>query len=163
MAEIVGVHGIKGMLKIKFFGDDPNTLLDLGPLFLSDGARTISFLSLSPHQNIFLAEAEGITDRTFAEKLRGQKLYLPREKLPVPAQKDSFYHVDLIGLSVKNEKGETLGKVVHVANFGAGDLIEIKPLKKGASYFLPFKDAYVPKVDLAAKEITVVIPPGLVD
>lgn len=162
MAEIVGVHGVRGMLKIKFFGDDPNTLLDLGPLFLSDGVRTLSLLSLAPHQNIFLAEAEGVADRTFAEKLRGQKLYLPREKLPAPAQKDAFYHVDLIGLSVKNDKGEKVGRVVHVANFGAGDLIEIKPLK-GASYFLPFKDACVPKVDLDAKEITVILPPGLVD
>ena len=82
LAEIVGVHGIKGMLKIKVFSDDPEKLLNYAPLCDADGKKEFEVLSLHPHQNIYLAEIEGIEDRTSAEKLRGTKLCVRHDKLP---------------------------------------------------------------------------------
>ncbi|MCE9507774.1 MAG: ribosome maturation factor RimM [Alphaproteobacteria bacterium] len=161
MAEIVGVHGVKGMLKVKVFGDDPGKLVDYQPLCDASGKK-FSFLTFQPHQNIYLAALEGVSDRTAAEKLRGTKLYVPREALPQIKDKNTYYHVDLIGLTAKDADGAIIGKIIQVANFGAGDLLEIKPLQ-GASYYVPFTKAVVPNVDMAAREATVIVPHGLLD
>ncbi|MBU6475208.1 MAG: 16S rRNA processing protein RimM [Alphaproteobacteria bacterium] len=167
MAEIVGVHGVRGMLKLKIFSDAPEKLAGYAPLCDAAGQPAFSFASLQPHGNIWLAALEGVGDRAAAEKLRGTKLYVPRDRLPQIADEHTYYHVDLIGLAVKDENGDTIGKIVAVANFGGGDLLDIKPQKDGksksASFYLPFTRANVPHVDLGKKEATVIIPPGLLD
>jgi len=162
MAEIVGVHGIKGVVKLKLFGDNPAALTDYAPLCDSSAKKTFKLLSLTQHGNVYLAEIEGVKDRTAAERLRGTRLFLPRAELPDLKTDKTFYHADLIGLAAKDASGAPMGRVVTVANFGAGDLLEIKPLK-GASYYLPFTDACVPHIDTAKKEITIAVPPGLLD
>ncbi|MFH1159262.1 MAG: ribosome maturation factor RimM [Pseudomonadota bacterium] len=162
MAEIVGVHGVKGVLKLKAFGDSPDKLMEYMPLRDAAGKKEFKFLTFAAHGNIYLATLDGIFDRTAAEKLRGTKLYVPRERLPEIREKDTFYHVDLIGLPAKNPEGDVIGKIVQVANFGAGDLLEIKPVK-GASYYVPFTKTVVPKVDMEKREMTVDVPEGLLD
>lgn len=162
VAEIVGVHGVKGILKLKVFSETPENLMGYMPLCDAAGNRKYDFLTLLPHKNIYLATLKGLKDRTAAEKMRGTKLYIPRDSLPDIEDEGTYYHADLIGMTAKSPEGETLGRIISVANFGAGDLLEIKPVK-GASYYLPFTDAIVPHVDLKAKEATVVIPPGLLD
>jgi 16S rRNA processing protein RimM len=162
MAEIVGVHGVKGLLKVKVFSEDPDRLMDYMPLCDAAGNGKFTFLSYAPHQNIHLATLEGIKDRTAAEKLRGTKLFVPRARLPALKDKDTYYHSDLIGLSAKDEQGAVIGTIIQVANFGAGDLLEIKPVK-GASYYVPFTKTVVPEIDLAARTATVIVPHGLLD
>ena len=162
MAEIVGVHGVKGMLKLKVFSDAPEKLMDYTPLCDAAGEKKYKFLTFQPHQNVYLATMDGVKDRTAAEKLRGTKLYVPREHLPKIKDKDTYYHADLIGLTAKDADGAVIGKIIQVANFGAGDLLEIKPLK-GASYFVPFTKSVIPEINVEKREATVIAPPGLLD
>ena len=89
------------------------------------------------------------------------RLYALRSALP-KAEEGEYYHHDLIGLDAVLASGESFGKVVGVDNFGAGDVIEIKPAT-GDSVVLPFTDETVPTVDLAAGRIVVVLPQGLDD
>lgn len=162
MAEIVGVHGIKGSVKLKIFSDSPEALPDYAPFCDATQKREFEILALSQHGNTFLAEIDGVKDRTAAEKLRGTKLYVPRDRLPGIEDSETFYHVDLIGLAAQWPDGKPMGKVVNVANFGAGDLVEIRPLK-GASFYVPFTGDAVPHVDIKAGTITIDPPPGLLD
>lgn len=162
MAEIVGVHGVKGWVKLKVFGEDPDILLDADSLSDAAGKKSFRIRKLHDHGNILLAEIEGLVDRTAAEKLRGTKIYMPREALPELKEENTFYHADLIGLTAKNTEGAIMGKVIAVANFGAGDLLDIKP-EKGASFYIPFTHDIVPAVCLDKKEVTINPPPGLLD
>lgn len=162
MAEIVGVHGVKGTLKLKVFSEDPDRLMDLAPLLDAKGEKQFIPLNLHAHQNIFLAEFKNINDRTQAEKLRGTKLYIPTDRLPKIKKKNTYYHADLIGLSAKYPDGRDIGTVIGVSNFGAGDLLDIKPAK-GNSFYVPFTDAIVPHVDLETKTLTIDPPDGLIN
>lgn len=162
MAEIVGVHGIKGWVKLKIFSADPEGLADFAPFYDAAGQRTFELQAVHPHGNTYLAVIDGVTDRNAAEALRGTKLYLPRENLPDIDEDDTFYHVDLIGLAAHWPDGRPMGAVVNVANFGAGDLLEIRPTR-GASFFVPFTNEVVPDVDMTKKIVTVNPPPGLLD
>lgn len=162
MAEIVGVHGVKGMLKLKIFSESPEDLPGYSPFCDAARKKTFDLLSVQPHGNTFLAEIDGIADRTEAEKLRGVKLYVTRGCLPDIAENNTFYHVDLVGLAARWPDGRPMGKVVNVANYGAGDLIEIRPAK-GASFYVPFTDDAVPEVDIKGGFVTIDPPPGLLD
>ena len=72
-----------------------------------------------------IARFAEVPDRTAAEALRGTVLTVPRDALP-PLGEGEYYHADLIGLPVVTTGGETVGRVVAVENFGAGDVIEIE-------------------------------------
>lgn len=162
MAEIVGVHGIQGWVKLKIFSDTPESLLDYASLHDPDKNRDLRIQEITQHGNIWLAKIEGIADRTTAEKMRGTKLFLPRVALPEIKQDNTYYHADLIGLTAQYPDGKVMGKVIAVTNFGAGDLLDIKP-PKGNSFYVPFRNEIVPEVNLTEKTVTIDPPPGLLD
>lgn len=162
MAEIVGVHGIRGVVKMKVFADDPLSLAGGPPLCDSAGKILCEIEQLTQHGTIWLATLKGLADRTAAEKLRGTKLYVSRDSLAEIKTENTYYHADLIGMEARYESGDLLGHVIAVANFGAGDLLEVKP-PKGNSFYLPFTQRSVPHVDVAKKVMTVDPPDGLLD
>jgi 16S rRNA processing protein RimM len=104
---------------------------------------------------------DGLSDRAAAEGLKGIDLFVPRERLPAPDE-DEYYHADLIGLDAISSDGKSIGKVVGVENYGAGDLIEIAR-EKGSTVLIPFTRANVPKIELTAGRLVVDPPPGLLD
>ncbi len=101
-----------------------------------------------------MARISGIVDRTAAEGLRGTKLYVDRARLPKAAAAE-YYHADLIGLKAIAADGSHLGEIVSVQNFGAGDLLELKPVTGAATEMIPFEDQWVPDVDLDAGTIVI--------
>jgi 16S rRNA processing protein RimM len=107
-----------------------------------------------------VARLRGVHDRDAAEQLRNLKLYVPRSRLP-PPEDEEYYHADLIGLAVVARDGKELGTVVAIQNYGAGDLVEVAPAAGGVTVMLPFTDAVVPVVDIAAGRLVVEPPEGL--
>jgi 16S rRNA processing protein RimM len=156
VAQIGAAHGIHGEVRLRSFTADPAAVKDYGPLETQDGTQTFTIEKLRPGKDCLVVRLAGIADRTAAERLRNIDLYVARDRLPAPAA-DEFYYADLVGLKVETADGRTLGAVIAVHNFGAGDLIEVKP-DGGAAVMLPFTEAVVPVVDIAAGRI-VVAPP----
>ena len=72
--------------------------------------------------------------------------------------RDEFYHADLVGLAVVDRAGRQLGSVVAIHNFGAGDLIELRLNTSDKTELVPFDDATVPEIDLAAGRLVVELP-----
>ena len=91
------------------------------------------------------------------EALKGLALYVERARLPAAAEGE-FYHADLIGLRALAPDGRTLGSIVGVDNYGAGDILELRLEGTRETELIPFADAYVPAVDLGARTITIVLP-----
>lgn len=159
LAEIGAAHGVRGAAKLRLFAEDPASLTDCGPLVLSDG-RTLKVSGLETAGGKIVARFDGVPDRTAVETLRGETLWLPRDRLPALDDDDTFYHVDLLGLDVVDTDGQPIGRVKTIQDFGAGDLVEIdRP--EAASFFLPFTQACVPEIDLSARRLVIAVPPGL--
>lgn len=158
VGEITTTHGVKGLVKIRSFAEDER--LCEGVLFTSESDdKTLIIALKNPMNKVWLAEVEGYADKTAAEALRGTKLYIERTRLPETSEGE-FYIVDLIGLPVESPDGEKIGKVISADNFGAGDLLEIKPTG-GQSFYLPFNNDTIP--DITDDKIVVIIPEGLLD
>jgi 16S rRNA processing protein RimM len=161
IAEIGAAHGVRGEVRVKALTADPASVGDYGPLH-DDRGRTYVVASLRPlKDDMLVVRFEGVADRTAAEKLTRIKLYVDRSVLPEPDE-DEFYHADLIGLAVETVGGETIGRVMAVMDFGAGDLLEVER-EHGKSVFVPFTRAVVPTVDLAGGRLVVEPPDGLLD
>ena len=164
LARVGAPHGVRGAVRLKLFGDDPESLVAHGPLRRADGRGTLRIDSLRPGRtpDMLVATFAGIADRDAAAALNGVELGLPRSALP-PPDEDEFYHADLIGLEARLGDGSRFGVVAQVANFGADDLLDIRPDRGGASVLVPFTRAVVPVVRVAEGFLVIEAPEGLLD
>ena len=80
---IIGVHGIKGLVRIKSYTQTDSDIASYG--HLEDVAGNKLDLTIKGRaKSALLAEIKGVKDRTDAEKLKGTKLFIPRNALPAP-------------------------------------------------------------------------------
>ena len=158
VARIGAPHGVRGEVKLWPFTEDPMAAVDYGPLETEDGARQFEIASLRPGKDFLVARVAGVDDRNAAEMLRNIDLFVPRDRLPPIEDDETYYHADLVGLSVVTAENAALGTVVALHNFGAGDVIEIRPADGGQTLMLPFTEAVVPEVDVKAGRLVVVLP-----
>jgi 16S rRNA processing protein RimM len=156
LGAVAAAHGISGEVRVKTFTASPENLGAYGPVLTEDG-RTLAIVNLRASKgDEAIVRFAGVEDRNTAERLKGQRLYVPRAALPEP-EKGEFYSTDLIGLRVEDRDGKHLGAVIGVHNFGAGDVVEIERAG-GEREFVPFTDRFVPVVDIAASRIVADLP-----
>lgn len=160
VARIGAAHGVRGAVRLWTFTEDPFAVRRYGPLLTKDGARQFELIEARAAKGHLIATFRGVASREEAERLNGVELYARRDKLPA-TEKDEYYHADLVGLDAVTRVGERLGHVVALHNFGAGDIIEIAPVR-GATMLLPFSSAVVPEIDLAGGRI-VIEPPDEIE
>ena len=158
MGRIGAAHGIKGEVRIQSFTEDPLAIMDYGPLATNKPGLVIEITDARTTTNVLVARIKGFSDRNAVEKLNGVELFIDRDLLPEIEDEDDYYHADLIGLDARLEDGSSIGEVITVPNFGAGDMLEIRDKARGDTRFIPFTKAAVPEVHIAAGYV-VVVPP----
>ena len=154
---IAGAHGVKGLVRLRSFTEDPEAIVQYGPLTDEDG-KTFAVTLKTASNDFFIAEVKGLKNKEEADALRGTKLYVSREAMP-ETDDGAFYETDLIGLEAADDTGKNYGKVQAIHNHGGGVFLEIGANLKN-SFMLPFTDACVPKVDVKAGHVTVAVPEG---
>jgi 16S rRNA processing protein RimM len=160
VAQIGPAHGTRGEVRLKSFTADPMAVMDYGALETEDGTATFEIESLRPAKSHWVAQLRGVHDRNAAERLANTKLFVPRDRLPT-VETDEFYHADLIGLAAVTTDGRTVGSVVAIHDFGAGDILELRQEGKRETLMLPFTSATVPVVDIAGGRIVIDPPEGV--
>lgn len=155
MGKVVGAFGILGFIKIKT--DTNATAISLSNyknLHLQiDNKWTLYKVTKSfATENILNAKLEGISDRDQAISLKGSIVGIPRTEFPQIKDPNEFYWVDLIGLTVTNQENIKLGLVSDLMESGANTVLVVDGETK---HLIPFVDAYIIKVDIEKKQITV--------
>jgi 16S rRNA processing protein RimM len=150
-------QGVRGEVRLFAYLDDPGMIAKLGVLEDKTGERQFKILSARPEKDFLVVRLEGVADRDAARQLTHSELFVARDRLPKP-KGNSFYHSDLIGLRVEGVAGKVLGFVTGVQNYGAGDLLEIKPADGAETFLLPFADHFVPVVDVLAGRVVIDLP-----
>ena len=157
VAQVGGAFGVRGEARLTAYTADPLALLDYRDLLRGDGSPGLTLVSGRPAKAGLVVRAREIETPEQADALRGLKLYVPREALPAPDE-DEYYLVDLIGLEARSPDGGRIGEVASVQNFGADDLLEIKPADGGPTWWLPFTREAAPEVRIAEGWIRVIRP-----
>lgn len=160
VAAIAGAFGVKGEVRLKSFTADPLAIGEYAPLTTEDGSRTFDVALAGQLPNGLLVRLSGVNTKEEADALKGVKLFVPRDRLPTLPD-DEYYHADLIGLTVLDTGGTTLGRVKAVLNHGAGDILEVQVPGASETVLLPFTLEAVPTVDLATGRIIADPPEGL--
>lgn len=144
LAAIIGAHGVTGEVRLKLFGDGPESLRAYKSF--DAGGRTLTLSTIRPGPNGAVARFAEVKDRNGAEGLRSVALTVPRSALP-PLAEGEYYHCDIIGLPCISDAGEALGLIVAVENFGAGDILEIErpaePNAKPKRFMVPIHAARI--------------------
>ena len=152
---VAAPHGVRGLVRIKSFTEDPMSVAAYGPLSDESGTKEYRVEALSAARGAVLARIEGVADRTAAEALRGLRLYVERARLPAAGERE-WYQADLVGLAVVGTDGRDWGKVVAFHDFGAGSVLEVS-----GGMMLPFTDEAVPEVDVENGKVVIDPPAGL--
>lgn len=142
LAAVTGAHGVAGEVRLKLLGEGFDALKSHKSF--NEGALTLVKIR-SDNKGGAIARFAEVSDRTAAEQLRGTALSVSREELP-GLEEGEFYFSDLLDLPVITDKGEAVGRVCAVENFGATDIVEIeKP--DGKKFMVPLTDQAVPEWD----------------
>ena len=136
LAAVAGAHGVKGEVRLKLFSDSVASLASQENVYVGGAQRLL--LSVRDGGKVAVARFEGVADRSAAEALRGHLVEVDRSALPA-LDDGEYYHADLIGLPCIDRDGQSVGAVVAVENFGAGDLLEVE-LPDGRKSLIPFRD-----------------------
>ena len=158
---VAAPHGVRGLVRIRSFTEEPMAIGTYGPLSDETGRKMYRVEALSAVKGAVLARIEGVADRTAAEALRGLRLYVERSALPATAERQ-WYEADLIGLSAVGRDGRDWGKVLAFHDFGAGLTMEISGGEASrSSLMLPFTDEAVPEIDVDGGKVLVDPPAGV--
>jgi len=136
VGKIIKPQGIKGEVKIQPLIALPAIFNGKHQLFIEK--RPSVFKTATFRLGYAYVLFEEISDRNTAEKYRNKFVYITKEefeKLSV----DDFLIDDLIGTLLYDEKGEFVGQIVAVENYGFDDVLVIK--EQGQLYEVPFKKA----------------------
>lgn len=158
VGQFAGAHGVRGLVRLRSFTEDPEAIFGYAPLLDETGKRAFKMTPKSTIRDMFLVNVDGVKDKEAADSLRGDKIYIPHELLP-QTRKGEYYEADLIGLRAVDESGKEYGKVRGVFDHGGGPFLEIGASSKD-SFMLPFRDAFVPKIDLEEGVLAITAPEG---
>lgn len=145
---LLAPHGVRGQIRLASYTDEPLSIFSYVPLSDEKGTRAFDIKKQGSLKKGYFVSVEGITDRNAAEALRGTKLYADRDSLP-EEEMGEYYFADLLGLKVHDQEDKEIGEIQAVHNFGAGDILEIRP-STGKSFMLPFDEKFIPEIDLEA-------------
>ena len=120
---IKGKHGIKGLIIIKWYTESADGLEKYNPIFMKDGSSHTLKIRFK-NKDLAICYIEGVNNPEKAELLKGQQLFAKRSFFP-ELDDNEFYQTDLIGCSVENNKGQFLGTVSAVFDYGSSPLLEI--------------------------------------
>lgn len=154
VGKISSAHGIKGLVKITPYCEDI-ALLN-GRLYTEESGEcpVLDVTIKNSAGKHLLAYITGVDDKEKADSLKCL-LFVERDALPELDNQDEFYVQDLIGLHIVDELGNKVGDIKNVDNFGAGDLLEIRPVEGGQTYYIPFHNDFVTNINIVAKIVSV--------
>jgi 16S rRNA processing protein RimM len=163
VGRLVKAHGLKGALKLELYTDNPERRFVPGAEFTLQvpeaspwHGKTVTvreYRVMNGNPVVFFNDVE---DRDGAEGLVRAILWIDQDVDEV--EENAWFDHQLVGLDVVRD-GIVLGKVARVDHFPAQDLLIVKT--PGGEVLVPFVQAIVPTVDVAAGHVIVTPPAGL--
>lgn len=148
VGRIIGVFGVAGWVKVYSYTRPRETILRYNPwqLRLDHDWRERELIEGRLQGSGIVARISGCEDRDAAAALVGAEIAITAAQLP-PAAAPEYYWADLEGLRVVNLAGQELGRVSHLFETGANDVLVVRGDRER---LIPFGKGVVHDVDLEA-------------
>jgi 16S rRNA processing protein RimM len=169
MANVKEPYGLKGWIKLYSYSTDGAGLAGFAEWWLDHGGEAkpdwqlVKPEQVDEHSGTLIAKLPGVEDRDAAFALKGKRIAVPRSLFPVSREEDGYYWSDLIGLAVKNRRGELLGEVDGLLDLGPHEVLKVKTAAgvsgnedgKPGEILIPFVAQYIDAVELDNKVVKV--------
>ena len=150
VGSIVGLHGLRGYLKVKSFLENPKDIFKFDEYFINKLSFSSILLKFNK-KSVFICELEGINSIEQAKKFVNIDIFICRSSLP-KTDEDEIYLNDLINFNVELESGLYLGELVKFYDFGAGPIIGV--MEGREEKMLPFSKNFIINIDRDLRVIT---------
>ena len=185
LGEIVGTHGVGGLLRFHPYSDTVAALTTPRVVYLqrrptrgaaprrraSSAERPASdagsstwqprqLVSAREHGRVLLLRFDDLPTIEAAASLVGTILAIPEHELPAAAP-GQFYAYQLEGLEVVTDKGDRLGTVHHLIPTGSNEVLVVRDGER--EHLIPVIADVVRRVDLADGRIVIEPLEGLLD
>ena len=165
IGRVVGLHGVRGKVKVAAFSGDPSGVLAAKELRFTGGRGTapgaVGTYEAATAQRAggcAVFSLRGIDTVGAAEPLVKAVVSMRYDALP-SLPEGEFYWMDAVGCLVVNEAGATLGEVVAVEPGAAYDYLVVRR-PEGEDAYLPVVEAFLRKVDTTARRVVASPPEG---
>jgi 16S rRNA processing protein RimM len=156
LAEVARPHGVLGEVRLHLFNAESDLLLDRDEVIvrLADGKEhEVSVDRARRADKTILLKLHSIDDRDRADELRGAMICVPRDEFP-PLEDGEFYACDIEGAEAR--VGETrIGTVERLVEYPTAFALSVKK-DDGSQIEVPLTEAFVSRIDTAARVVTFV-------
>lgn len=155
IGKITSVYGIKGWVKLYSYTDPMENIFNYQPwqLRIADNLQKLDVQSGKRQGKGLIAKIAGVDDRSEAYKYCGYEILVASSLLP-ELEQGEFYWSQLQNLLVYTEAGLLLGKVSHLLETGANDVLVVKSTAESIDQrerLLPYiPEQVIINIDLAA-------------
>ena len=163
IGQIVNTFGIKGEVKVKPFTDDIKRFDKLKKINIEqkNSKKEYEIENIKYHKDMVILKLKGIDQIEQAELLRNSYLKIDRNE-EEPLEENTYYIVDLLGLSIYTEEGILLGILDDIYNTGSNDIYVVKD-SLGKQTLLPAIQDVIKEIDIENQKIIVHVMKGLLD
>ncbi len=147
-------YGVQGWLRVNSFTEPMERILSYQPwqVVSRDRKWTPEVVAWRRHGKGLVVKIRGCDDREQTAVLLNADITIARSDLPV-VKDGEYYWADLEGLLVVTVQGVVLGRVDHLFDTGANEVLVVKGDRLR---MVPFdRDNVIRLVDLAAKRLVV--------
>lgn len=159
IGQIVNVVALKGEVKVYNYSDYKERFEELDYIYIDDKKTNIEKVRYMKEMAIL--KLEGTNDRSAAEALKGKNIFIGEDQLR-ELPEDTYYIKDLIGLEIRDQEDNKIGKLKDVIQNSAQDLYEIELENKNIT-LIPAVEEFILDINLEEKYIKVKIIEGMLD
>ena len=159
---VIGIHGLRGDLKIRPLPTGDLALPGARKVFLKDSKGLMvqyEAVRSSQHKQNILLRLSGLDNLYAVEPLVGASVWMAKEDLP-ELNDEHYYWSDLDGLEVIDQQQGVLGRVVGMFATPAHDILEVDGL--AGEILIPAIEPFLVQVDRDKGQLLVNLPDGLV-
>jgi 16S rRNA processing protein RimM len=147
IGKVVRPHGVKGKIKLEYFGEDVHRFPPSREVFIEVKAgrlQSYEVLETIPQPPRLILHLKGIEKREQVESLIGKEVLIKREVLP-HVEEGEYYWMDLLGMSVETAGGKKIGRVKEIFSTGANDVYVVEG--KRGEILLPATEEVIQSID----------------
>ena len=151
IGEVVKPHGVKGKIKVKYYGEDLDGFSRYRKVILRDrwdSPKTYEIVEVVSQSRLLILRLKGIESIEDVQPLVGKEILIEKDFLP-DLEEDEYYWVDLVGMEVETEGGKKLGTLKEIFSTGANDVYVVEGRR--GEIFLPATQEVITSVDRLQK------------
>lgn len=161
IGRVVKPHGVKGKIKIGYFGEDFSQFHFYQEVFIEDRMgrlQSYEILEATPQPPRLILQLKDIRTVEEARSLVGKEIYVRKECLP-DLPEDEYYWMEIVGMEVETEEGKSIGTIKEIFPTGAHDIYVVQGRR--GEIFLPAVQEVIQSIDRRRRVMKVTWMAGL--